>query len=94
MVSIWLDRRPQYRRHFTLSEEGVRYRTGLLRKEQAFDWEEVDRVDLQEHIALFLLKNEERHEVSLKSDENDTEWQRQADQLKTLVQQKRIELKS
>lgn len=66
MLSVWLDRNPEYRRHLTLLEAGVRYRSGFMQKEQEFDWEEVDNIRLEPHQFTFMLKNGEQHAISLK----------------------------
>ncbi|WP_276499100.1 hypothetical protein [Pontibacter litorisediminis] len=71
MLSVWLDRAPQYRRHLTLSAEGVRYRTRFLHPEHEFDWTEIDLVKINLYKITFVLKNEEVHEVSLEHLQND-----------------------
>ncbi|MER2996470.1 hypothetical protein [Pontibacter populi] len=65
VARIWLDLHPEYRRHLTLTDQGVRYRKGFRKQEHEFDWEEVDEVYLSIEEVVFVLKNEERHLVRL-----------------------------
>lgn len=90
--NIWLDHKPKYRRHLTLTEHGVRYRAKFRQKEHEFDWEEVDTVQIDMYRVKFLLKNEEEHEIDLGRIKNDEILQQVKEQIKELVQQKEIML--
>ena len=65
LLFVWLDRSPELRRYLALLETGVRYRSGFLLREQEFDWEEVDRIEVKRTSVTFILKNEEQHVVVL-----------------------------
>ncbi len=90
--NIWLDRKPKYRRHLTLTDEGVCYRSKFLQKEQEFDWEEVDTVQVDMYRVNFMLKNEEEHDINLERIQNDAVLQQVKEQIKEMVQQKEIML--
>ena len=92
MVSYWLLRRPQNRKHLTLTGQGVRYRTDFLAKEQAFDWNEVETMQLGESEVTFLLKNDERHHVSLAVIRNRADLQQAVSQLRKLARYNQIEV--
>lgn len=89
---LWLDRRPKYRRHLTLTDEGVCYRAKFLQKEQEFDWDEVDTVQIEMYRVKFMLKNEEEHEINLERIQNDEVLQQVKEQIKEMVQRKEIML--
>ncbi|PRY13649.1 hypothetical protein CLV24_10519 [Pontibacter ummariensis] len=89
---IWLDSKPKYRRHLTLHEEGVRYRSRFLEKESEFDWDEVDTVHIRLFKVIFVLKNEEVHEISLERIQNDTVLWQVKEQISEMVQRKEIVL--
>ena len=91
--NIWLDRKPKYRRHLTLTEGGVCYRSGFMRAEQEFDWEEVDTVHIGLYHVVFVLKNEEEHYINLERIQNDEVLQQVKEQIGEMVQQKRIMLR-
>lgn len=61
LVQVWLERNPGQLQHLTLTGQGVVYRTAFLKKEQQFDWDEVDAVHLGKSGMAFVLKNEEHH---------------------------------
>ena len=90
--NIWLDRKPRYRRHLTLIEEGVCYRAKFLQKEQEFDWAEVDNVQIEMHRVKFVLKNEEVHDINLERIQNDEVLQQVKEQIREMVQRKVIML--
>ncbi|AKD02199.1 hypothetical protein POKO110462_20840 [Pontibacter korlensis] len=90
--TLWLDHRPQYRRHLTLSPTGVRYRTRFMQPEHEFDWEEVDTVKLELFKIIFVLKNEEVYEVSLEHIQNDVVLQQVKEQVQQMAQLKNLEL--
>ncbi|HEY4650283.1 MAG TPA: hypothetical protein VIG72_02665, partial [Pontibacter sp.] len=92
LAQTWLDKNPKYRRHLTLTEQGVCYRTGFLAKEQEFDWNEVDEVYLKLFSVEFMLKNEERHEISLQNINSDTALQRAKQEIRAVAQQQGIKL--
>lgn len=91
--NIWLDRKPKYRRHLTLTEQGVCYRSRFLHAEQEFDWEEVDNVHIGLYHVVFVLKNEEEHYINLGRIQNDKVLQQVKEQLREMVQQKAIMLR-
>lgn len=90
LFSAWLDSKPQYRRHLTLTEEGVRYRTRFMQTEYEFDWDEVDMVHLEHFKVVFLLKNEEEHVVSLEQIQNNEVLAQVRERIKTMVIRKNI----
>lgn len=90
--NIWLDHKPKYRRHLTLSEEGVCYRAKFRQKEHEFDWEEVDAVQLDQYRVKFLLKNEEEHDINLERIQNDEVLHQVKEKIREMVQQKQIML--
>ncbi|TPE43703.1 hypothetical protein [Pontibacter mangrovi] len=92
LYRLWLDRKPQYRRHLTLSAHGVRYRTRFMQPEHEFDWEEVDAVRVELFKVVFVLKNEEVHEISLERIQNDEMLQQVKEQVKMMVRQKDLQL--
>ncbi|MFD2514557.1 hypothetical protein ACFSRY_11830 [Pontibacter locisalis] len=92
LYSAWLDNKPHYRRHLTLTEEGVKYRTRFMQTEQEFDWDEVDLVRLQSLKVVFLLKNEEEHVVSLEQIQNDQVLKQVRERIKSMVIRKDIVL--
>ncbi|MDX5436680.1 MAG: hypothetical protein LPK03_05760, partial [Pontibacter sp.] len=53
IFTIWMDHRPEYRRHLTLTEEGIRYRTRFKQREQEFEWDEIDKVKLEQFKVIF-----------------------------------------
>jgi len=91
--AIWLDRKPKYRRHLTLTEQGVCYRSKFLQKEQEFDWEEIDAVHIGLYRVGFVLKNEEEHTVNLERIQNDEVLRQVKEQIREMVQQKGIMLR-
>lgn len=93
MVSMWLDRNPNYRRHLTLTEEGVRYRTRFNEAEQEFDWDEVDEVRLELFKVTFLLKNEAEHEINLERTQNDEVLRQLREQLQEAAKRKGLTLR-
>ncbi|MBJ6119358.1 hypothetical protein JAO76_14205 [Pontibacter sp. BT310] len=92
VARIWLDLHPEYRRHLTLTDQGVRYRKGFRKKEQDFDWEEVDEVYLSIAEVVFVLKNEERHLVRFNMLHSNTALHRARQTIQHIVQQKGITL--
>jgi hypothetical protein len=90
--TIWLDSKPRYRRHLTLAEEGVCYRSRFLQKEHAFDWEEVDSVHMERNRIVFVLKNEEEHCIILEHIQDDDILQQVKEQIKEMVQRKEVML--
>ncbi|MCX2739641.1 hypothetical protein [Pontibacter anaerobius] len=92
IFSIWLDHRPQYRRHLTLSSDGVRYRTRFMRPEHEFEWNEIDLVRLKLFKVIFILKNEEVHEVSLERIQHDGVLQQVKEQLLQMARLKGLEI--
>ena len=90
--NIWLDGKPKYRRHLTLTDEGVCYRSKFMHKEQEFDWEEVDTVQIEMYRVKFLLKNEEEHAINLERIQNEEILQLVKDQIREMVQRKEIML--
>ncbi|WP_036776704.1 hypothetical protein [Pontibacter actiniarum] len=92
LFTVWLDHKPQYRRHLTLTAEGVRYRSRFMQEEHAFDWDEIDFVDLKLYKVIFVLKNDEVHEVSLDRIQNDAVLHQVKEQIRQLVRSKEIEL--
>ncbi|MBC5775480.1 hypothetical protein H8S95_15490 [Pontibacter sp. KCTC 32443] len=89
---VWLNRHPEYKRHLTITSQGVIYRTGFLQKEHQFDWEEVDEVFLELFNVKFVLKNEEQHCVLLHMMHNETALRQAKQELKSVVMQKAIPL--
>lgn len=89
---IWLDSKPRYRRHLTLTNEGVCYRSRLMQKEQEFDWAEVDTVRLERYAVVFSLKNEELHRIDLEHIRNDAVLGHVKEQIEGMVQRKEIML--
>jgi hypothetical protein len=67
LASVWLDHNPGYQRHLTLLSTGVRYRLGFMQREQEFDWDEVESIQLEKARVQFELKNGEFHAVCLTS---------------------------
>ena len=90
--NIWLDHKPKYRRHLTLTEEGVCYRAKFRQKEHEFDWEEVDAVQIDQYRVKFLLKNEEKHDINLERIQNDEVLHQVKEKIREMVQQKQIML--
>lgn len=90
--SVWLDKRPQYRRHLTLSAAGVRYRTRFLQAEHEFDWEEIDLIKIELFKVNFVLKNEEVHEVNLHGIQNDRVLHEVKEQILQYARLKSIDL--
>ncbi len=91
--NLWLDRRPEYSRHLTLTEQGVCYRSGFLQKEQSFDWEEIDSTVIGLNHVLFVLKNEEEHNINLERIPHTTVIEQVKEQIREMVQQKEIMLR-
>lgn len=92
LLAMWLDRNPDYQRHLTLSETGVRYRSGFMQQEHEFDWEEVDTIRLEPVLVTFLLKNGEEHEVSLKTIRNGEVLQEARSRITSIAASKGIEV--
>lgn len=92
LFSAWLDSKPQYRRHLTLSEKGVRYRKRFMQTEHEFDWDEVDMVHLGLFKVVFLLKNEEEHVISLEQIQNDQVLEQVRERIKMMVIRKNVVL--
>lgn len=90
--TIWLDRKPKYRRHLTLTEEGVCYRAKFRQKEHEFDWAEVDVVHIEPYRVKFILKNEEEHDINLARIQNEEVLQQVKAQIREMVQRKEIML--
>jgi len=91
--NIWLDRKPKYRRHLTLTEEAVCYRAGFMQAEQEFDWDEVDAVHIGLYHVVFVLKNEEEHYINLERIQDEGVLEQVKEQLREMVQQKEIMLR-
>ncbi|GAA4442113.1 hypothetical protein GCM10023188_41420 [Pontibacter saemangeumensis] len=91
--NIWLDRKPKYRRHLTLTEQGVCYRARFMHTEQEFDWEEVDAVHIGLYHVVFVLKNEEEHYINLERIQNEEVLEQVKEQIREMVQQKEIMLR-
>ncbi len=91
--NLWLDRRPEYSRHLTLTEQGVCYRSGFLQKEHSFDWEEIDSTVIGLNHVLFVLKNEEEHNINLERIPHTTVIEQVKEQIREMVQQKEIMLR-
>ncbi|MFT2009042.1 hypothetical protein ACMA1I_10235 [Pontibacter sp. 13R65] len=87
---LWYQYRPQYRLHFTLTSGGVRYRTFLQQKEQEFEWEEVDVIRFEQERLLFVLKNDEQHEIGLDKIQSPTVLQQAKRKLKKIARRKDI----
>ena len=83
--NLWLDHKPKYRRHLTLTEKGVCYRAKFRQREHIFDWEEVDAVQIEKYKVKFLLKNEEEHDINLERIQNEAVMQQVKDQIRTMV---------
>ncbi|WP_439880232.1 hypothetical protein ACSX1A_13835 [Pontibacter sp. MBLB2868] len=92
LFHAWLDKHPRYRRHLTLTEEGVLYRSRFMQPEQEFDWNEIDQVRLELLRVVFLLKNEEEHVVSLEQIQNDSVLKQVKEQIKMMVIRKNVTL--
>ncbi|MDX5482171.1 MAG: hypothetical protein LPK07_10870 [Hymenobacteraceae bacterium] len=92
IFTIWLDHRPQYRRHLTLNGEGVRYRGGFLQREHEFDWEEVDYILLDQVQLAFVLKNEAEHRISLEHIQDSHALERVKGQIAHICGQRKIAL--
>ncbi|MCC9138119.1 hypothetical protein ACFSKU_03075 [Pontibacter silvestris] len=92
LVTIWLDKKPKCRRHLTLSTTGARYRTKFMTKEHEFDWDEVDVIHLEHFRVLFVLKNEEEHDVSLERVQNNEELSLIKEQIRERALMKGIDL--
>jgi hypothetical protein len=90
--TIWLDSKPKYRRHLTLTEEGICYRSKFLQQEQAFDWAEVDTVLMERNRIVFVLKNEEEYHINLEHIQDDDILQQVKEQTKEMVQRKVVML--
>jgi hypothetical protein len=65
VLQVWFERHPEYLRHLTLTNQGVRYRTSFFKQEHDFDWEEIHKVFLGDKILEFTLKNDELHSLPL-----------------------------
>lgn len=92
LARVWLDYNPDYRKHLTFTAQGVSYRTGFLKKEHEFDWDEVDEVYLKRITVEFILKNEEHHIVPLDMINNDTALQQAKTDVRAIVQKRAITL--
>ncbi|MFD2248286.1 hypothetical protein [Pontibacter ruber] len=92
MVSYWLEKRPHNRKHLTLTGQGVRYRSNFLEKEQEFDWNEVDTVQLGSSNVTFILKNDERHNVSMEVIRDEEALQHAIDQIRSQARHNGIEV--
>ncbi|MHA6247015.1 hypothetical protein ACXYMU_03695 [Pontibacter sp. CAU 1760] len=92
-LNAWLDRKPRYRRHLTLTEKGVRYRARFRQQLQEFDWEEIDTVQIGLYQVVFLLKNEEEHSINLEHIRNDEILAQVKEQIREMVAQKEIILR-
>lgn len=90
--NIWLDRKPKYRRHLTLTENGVCYRSSFMQQEQEFDWAEVDTIELGRHRVVFTLKNEEVHSVNLVPIQNDAVLRQVQEHIIGLARLKEVQL--
>ncbi len=90
---LWLDRNPDYLRHFTLSDAGVRYRAAFLKREEEFDWAEVDEISVLEKEIHFYLKNDEKHLVHLDMAAADEALRQARNKVRVLAQQHEITLK-
>ena len=91
LASVWLDRNPGYQRHLTLLATGVRYRLGFMQREQEFDWEEVERIEVNGYLVDFELKNGEQHAVSLGSIDKESTLQEVRLRLEGIATDKEIE---
>ncbi|TXK52090.1 hypothetical protein FVR03_02165 [Pontibacter qinzhouensis] len=87
---LWYQYRPQYRLHFTLTTGGVRYRTVSAQKEQEFEWEEVDVVRFEQDRLLFVLKNDEQHEIGMDKIQSPTILQQARRKIKKIAKKKDI----
>ncbi|WP_018479371.1 hypothetical protein [Pontibacter roseus] len=92
LASMWLDKNPGYNRHLTLLTTGVRYRKGFMQPEHEFDWEEVDSIRLEPRQVVFLLKNEEQHEVSLQAIRSEEVLHRVRSGILDIAAEKEIEI--
>lgn len=92
LIIIWLDKKPRCRRHLTLNLTGVRYRTKFMAPEYEFDWEEVDVIHLEHSRVLFLLKNEEKHDINLEKIQNDNVLQQVKEQIRAMAHSKNIDM--
>ena len=92
MARAWLDSKPRYRRHLTLTIEGVRYRAGHMKKEREFDWEEIDMVKLELFRVTFLLKNEESHTLNLETIQHAETLQAVKDEIRKRAKLKQVDL--
>jgi hypothetical protein len=89
---VWLELHPEFSRHLTLNNQRVTYRTAFLEKEHEFDWEEVDEVYLNPDSVMFILKNEACHVVPFNMLQSPEALRRARQDVRQLVQQKRITL--
>ncbi|RIJ42983.1 hypothetical protein [Pontibacter oryzae] len=92
IFSLWLDGKPHYRRHLTLSQDGIRYRTRFMRPEHEIEWNEVDTVKVKLYSVSFLLKNDEMHEINLAHIHNDDVLKQVKKEIRQMVQFKGITL--
>ncbi|MBB6612873.1 hypothetical protein H7F15_17660 [Pontibacter sp. Tf4] len=92
LARIWFDSHPEYRRHLTFTSQSVCYRTGFLKKEQDFDWDEVDEVRLSLDQVEFVLKNEAQHLVPLTMIHDATALHKANEQIRSMVLLKGIHL--
>lgn len=92
MFSLWLDSKPHYRRHLTLSQDGVRYRTRFMRPEHEIDWDEIEVVKVKLYAVSFLLKNDEMHQIDLAHIHNDNVLKQVKKEIRHMVQLKGITL--
>lgn len=90
LVRIWFYRHPEFRGHVTVTDQGVRYCTGLFKKEQEFDWAEVDVMRLEPTNVLFILKNEEQHQVRLAKLRDEAALKKAKQKLEAIAYQKNI----
>ena len=94
LLFVWLDRRPELRRYLALRETGVRYRAGFLLREQEFDWEEVDHIQLAGTSVTFTLKNEEQHVIVLDTIKDEGLLQQVTNRIRSFAVGKGIEFRS
>ncbi|MCJ8165773.1 hypothetical protein MKJ04_13045 [Pontibacter sp. E15-1] len=92
--NLWLDRKPNYSRHLTLTVQGVCYRARFLQREQEFDWDEVDAVLIGVHNVTFILKNEEEHDIHLEHIQSENVLMQVKEQIREMVTQREIMLRS
>ncbi|MCP2043476.1 hypothetical protein [Pontibacter sp. HSC-36F09] len=90
MVSVWLDHNPDYQRHLSITDLGVRYRLGFMQREHDFEWEEVERLVISSNALGFELKNGEQHAVALDTVNHARKLQRIRDELAQIAAAKGI----